>query len=84
MKKKYTYFEGHYTTRLSLQDVQTLQSSRIILWISWGSEDLSLRCCAKYSATSLRFRFPRSAESLSLHGRVCAEFDDHEIRGGYE
>lgn len=79
-----TYFEGHYTTRLSLQDVQTFQSSRIILRISRRSENLSLRCCTKDSATSLRFRFPRSAESLSLHGGICAEFDDHEIRGGYE
>lgn len=38
----------------------------------------------KDTAAGLRFGLPRSTETFPLHGRVRAEFNDHEVRGGHE
>lgn len=75
------YLQRHYASWLGLQDVQTLQSSRIILRISGGREHLPLRRSSEDTAAGLRLGLPGSAESLPLDRGVGAELDDHKIRG---
>jgi len=79
--KSSTYFQRHYASRLSLEDIQTLQSTGIILGISGGCEHLSLRRRSKDSAAGLRFSLPRGTEALSLYRGIGAEFYNHEVWG---
>ena len=45
---------------------------------------MALRCRPEYATAGLRLGLPRGAETLPLHGRVRAEFDDHEVGRGHE
>ena len=79
-----TYFERYYAARLRLQNVQAFQPSGVVLRVSRRGENLALGCRPEDAAAGLRLGLPRGAETLPLHGRVRAELDDHEVRGGHE
>lgn len=67
-----------------MQNVQAFQPSGVVLRISRRGENLALGCRPEDATACLRLGLPRGAETLPFYGRVRAELDDHEVRGGHE